>query len=499
MDATKEQIERLLKETSDTIGCLYTTILEDISILNACDDSVSSLLKLIRELRRDTSYILVDLHSALHSLLSTERPIEKRFHLMFISADMLECYKLLYNFGNKQKHTVWFKIGSVLVDSKDAKDTNKNAHSELLIKIYETISSMLEAIGNAQEKESRDLTYHYDDDLLKVYHCILKFDSEEKVIERMIQFIDVMRSILFFCNIAEDVETLKGHSLPPVINNNIPFFPFQTLIAEKLDGEGKLREALNDIINKTQRIDQMARLKEGLKNIQNYLQNNWPDSKMPELDNMAAMSNTHLLLQIAMADIVTATLAYLNAGSEHEYPLVLRRLTITRVSTLCHIYGYNEAEHEKSLWNAITIMMPNTNEALIEEVREIGKELNDLVNENDKVDRSLYVHLLDNKTKMSNVPLIVKKAENMNPFSELDKAKMLINVMSRIQKFLKALMDELGKNAHEQAKKSKAELKSKVQAIRDLINKSECSVTQRTEFIQQFDRFDSFMDSIYRE
>jgi hypothetical protein len=249
MDATKEQIERLLKETSDTIGCLYTTILEDISILNACDDSVSSLLKLIRELRRDTSYILVDLHSALHSLLSTEKPIEKRFHLMFISADMLECYKLLYNFGKKQKHTVWFKIGRVLVDSKD---TNNNAHSELLLKIYETISSMLEAIGNAQEKESRDLTYHYDDDLLKVYYCILKFDSEEKVIERMIQFIDVMRSILFFCNIAEDVETLKGHSLPPVINKNIPHFPFQTLIAEKLDGEGKLREALNDIINKTQ-------------------------------------------------------------------------------------------------------------------------------------------------------------------------------------------------------------------------------------------------------
>ncbi|MBR3080454.1 MAG: hypothetical protein IKH01_11695 [Prevotella sp.] len=496
MDATKEQIERLLKETSDTIGCLYATILEDISILNACDDSVSSLFKLVRELRRDTSYILVDLHSALHSLLSTERPIEKRFHLMFISADMLECYKLLYNFGNKQKHTVWFKIGRVLVDSKD---TNKNAHSELLLKIYETISSMLEAIGNAQEKESRDLTYHYDDDLLKVYHCILKFDSEEKVIERMIQFIDVMRSILFFCNIAEDVETLKGHSLPSVINNNIPLFTFQTLIAEKLDGEGKLREALNVIINKTQRIDQAARLKEGFKNMQNYLQNNWPDSKMPELDNMNAMSNTHLLLQIAMADIATATLAYLNAGSEHEYPLVLRRLTITRVSTLCHIYGYNEAEHEKSLWNAITIMMPNTNKALIEEVREIDKELNNLVNENDKADRLLYVHLLDNKTKMSNVPLIVKKAENMNPFLEFDKAKMLINVMSRIQKFLKALMDELGKNAHEQAKKSKDELKSKVQAIRDLINKSECSVTQRAEFIQKFDRFDSFVDSIYRE
>lgn len=496
MDATKEQIERLLEETSVTIGCLYATIQEDISILNACDESISSLLKLLRELRRDTSYILVDLHSALHSLLSTERPMEKRFHLMFISADMLECYKLLYNFGNKQKHTVWFKIGRELVDSNDI---NKNAQSEFLLKIYETISSMLEAIGNAQEKESRDLTYHYDDNLLKVYHCIIRFDSEEKVIERMIQFIDVMRSILSFCNIAEDIESLKGHTLPPVINNNIPLFPFQTLIAEKLDREGKLREALNVIINKTQRIDQVARLKEELENMQNYLQNNWPDSRMLELENMAAMSNTHLLLQIAMADIATATLAYLNAGCEHEYPLVLRRLTITRVSTLCHIYGYNEAEHEKSLWNAITTMMPNTNEALIEEVREIDKELNDLVNENDKADRLLYVHLLDNKTKMSNVPLIVKKAENMNPFSEFDKAKMLINVMSRIQKFLKALMDELGRNAHEQAKKSKAELKSKVQAMKDLINKTKCSVTQRTEFIQQFDQFDSFVDSIYWE
>jgi hypothetical protein len=110
MDATKEQIERLLKETSDTIGCLYATILEDISILNACDDSVSSLFKLVRELRRDTSYILVDLHSALHSLLSTEKPIEKRFHLMFISADMLECYKLLYNFGKNRSIRFGLKL-----------------------------------------------------------------------------------------------------------------------------------------------------------------------------------------------------------------------------------------------------------------------------------------------------------------------------------------------------------------------------------------------------
>ena len=203
MDATKEQIERLIKETSATIGVLYSTIQEDLSILEACDEEVSPLLKLTRELRMNTSYVLVDLHSAMHSLFTSEKPIEKRFHLMFTSADMLECYKLLYNFGKKRKYTVWSKIGKVV---RGVYEERKDAHSELLLKLYEAVTTMLQAIGDTQEKDSRDLTYHYDDVLLNVYRCILKFDSEEKLMERVIKFIDVTRSMLFFCDVAESVE-----------------------------------------------------------------------------------------------------------------------------------------------------------------------------------------------------------------------------------------------------------------------------------------------------
>lgn len=491
MDATKEQIERLIKETSATIGVLYSTIQEDLSILEACDEKVSPLLKLTRELRMNTSYVLVDLHSTMHSLFTSEKPIEKRFHLMFVSADMLECYKLLYNFGKKRKYTVWSKIGK---EVRGIYEERKDAHSELLLKLYEAVTTMLEEIGDTQEKDSRDLTYHYDDDLLNVYRCILKFDNEEKLMERVIKFIDVTRSMLFFCDVAESVEILKGHSLPVAEINNKPHFPFQKLIAEKIDEEGKLRSVLEAIMDKTQAVDRAARMKEGMERAQHFFQDKWPERNMPELGNMEAMANTHLLLQIALADIVTATLAYLNAGSEPEYPLVLRRLTITRVSTLSHIYGYHEGEREKSLWHAIIKMMPDTNKALSGELKEIEEQIKGLIHEKDIDDRLLFVHLFDNQTKKSNVPLIVSKIEDMNPFAEFEKANALIGVMSRLQTFLKDLMDELGKNAHEQAERSKAELKAKVQAMRDLINKSGCK-----EFNEQFDKFEGLIDSIYGE
>lgn len=376
MDATKEQIDRLIKDTSATIGVLYSTIQEDLTILEACDEGVSSLLKLTRELRMNTSYILVDLHSALHSLFTSEKSIEKRFHLMFISADMLECYKLLYNFGKKRKFTIWSKIGKKV---REEYEDSKDAHREFLLKLYKAVTIMLVSIGKTQEKENRDLTYHYDDDLFKVYRCILKFDNEEKLIERVIQFFDVTRSILFFCKIAEDVEILRGHSLPVVEMKNKSHFQYQTMIAEKVDGEGQLRTVLNAIIDKTRAVDQAAKMKEGMERAQRYLQDKWPERNMPELDNMEAMANTHLLLQIALADISTATLAYLNAGSEQEYPLVLRRLTITRVSTLSHIYGYHESEREKSLWHAITKMMPDTNKALYDEFKEIEVQIRGLM------------------------------------------------------------------------------------------------------------------------
>ena len=38
---------------------------------------------------------------------------------------------------------------------------------------------------------------------------------------------------------------------------------FQKLIAEKIDGEGKMRSALEAIMDKTQAVDRAARMKEG--------------------------------------------------------------------------------------------------------------------------------------------------------------------------------------------------------------------------------------------
>ena len=496
MDATKEQIERLIKETSETIGVLYTTIPEDIALLEACDDSVSPLLRLVRELRMDVSFILVDLHAAVHSLLSTEKPIEKRLHLMFISADILECYKLLRNFGKMRKHTIWTKIGKEINTSMETCQEN---NCVLLHKLYNVINSEFMAIeGALVDKVKRDMTFHYDKDLLNVYRYIIEINSEEVGIERVIQFLGLAQSLLFFCNIAEAIEASKGYTLPVISNRPGTVFCIQKLIAEKMDSDGKIRKALNHTIDKALHIDEAAKMKEGVERVKNYVKANCPQLIIPEIDNMVTMANIHLLLQISLADITTATIAYLNAGSEPEYPLVLRRLTITRVSTLRHICGYDEFEGEKSLWKDIINMVPENNKIMIAKAKAITSEIEGLIDAKDKDDRLLYVHLIDNDTNKSNVPLIIDKIENMNPLAELEKAKALVEVMNKMQRFLKELMGELGKNAHVQAERSKAELKSTIKAIRDVINKSNCFNPQCKEFSEQFDRFDNFVDSIYR-
>lgn len=91
-------------------------------------------------------------------------------------------------------------------------------------------------------------------------------------------------------------------------------------------------------------------------------------------------------------------------------------------------------------------MIPENYDAFISTSKQIGTELESLIDASDKKVRTLYTHLMNRRR--NNVPAIIAKMEAANPVIELKKTEALIRVTTKISKFLKALMDKLAEDAH---------------------------------------------------
>ena len=454
MDASKETLEKLINNASLAVRDLYSLAKQDIAILSACDDSLPPILKLVPELRKDIEFILADMYSSYRAVINAQTPIEKRLNLKNFRADMHESFKLLYGFGSMRQHTTWAKIGTEI---RILSDSEKNDNYRELQELYDTITTSILTIESSdEEKDNRELTYHYDDDLLKVYQNILDTNDEEKFSQRFISIMSTLQVVLRFLHQIEFLEGIKGYQLPKVETVDISLLFVQRMLANKLNGNSRLREALDYILKNSSRIDDAARLENGMCAFKEFALSQNPLADIPEADNMINLANTQLLLQIMLVDIATIVNAYVHSGSDPEYALTLRRLTITRVSTLSHLYGYSDTEKSKSLWTLICNMIPGACTPLISESEKINSALEGLIDNVDKKNRTLYAHFIDKRK--SNVSEIISGIENFNLFAELKKADSLLRVTKWVQNFLRDLIDKLAKDAHEKAETSKAEM-----------------------------------------
>ena len=471
MDASKETIDSLIKDASKTVGELYPVLRQEICTLDACGRETSLLLRLALELKMDLHFILINLGTSLHSLLVASKPVEKRFHLKILLAELHEDFKLLCGYGKARNRAIWTRVGDELRKRNESRETEIESS---LLDLYDTLTSFLDGlIGSEQEKAGRDLTFHYDDDFSLVYHYTLETNNEETVVLKAIHLMDVVSRLQTFCGFIEAVEAINGNRLLNVRPQAFSWLAVQKMFAAKLGEHSLLQETLKYAIDKAPVIDQAAKMKDGMDRMRDYVQGFRPRIDFPELGEMEAMANTQLLLQFTLSDLAIATQAYINSGSEPEFPLIMRRLTITRVSALSHLYGYNESEREKSMWTSIRGMIPGNADQLKAIADDIEKMLNGAVDAADKDDRQLYVHLSDKKG-VSNIPSIVERMEHMNPVKELSKTECLIRIITKIQSFLRDLMDQMAAVAHTRAEASSATMLSQIQSIRDAVNKSKC-------------------------
>ena len=258
-----------------------------------------------------------------------------------------------------------------------------------------------------------------------------------------------------------------------------------------IDNRGKLEAAISTVLPKaTNQLDEMAKHYFQIQKIQKFIKENAPfNIEIPELSNLETLANHELLIRFMSLDLASVLNAYLHSESDIEASLNLRRIVVIKTSTFVHLYGYDEREHEKSVWKNIQTFIPSDDEELKSEEQTIQSLLSKLVaDSDDKNLRASLVHLYNNGSHKSNIEETLVSVESLDPAKQTVEILLLMEVYKKMEAFTKKLMNTLALNAHQQREASQKEMLDKISKMRQFIEQSNTAPEIKDAFFQMMDK-----------
>lgn len=482
-EASKKTVENLIGNFSKTIEDLHKKVVEDLSVLKELNADVPQLLRLAIELQMNMRFILIDLMSSLRSCLKGTYTFEKCYHIKNLEGIRVEGCRLLFGYGEGSEESIWMKLECELKQVCQRFEKTKYAQVyERLLALYDKVSRQLRTvITTYEERKSRNLTYHYDDDLYKVYQQLVKVKDkgEDELMKCVIPWMDALLWIQVLCDTIEYVESWQGNTFSRVTSFhhfqiNVIKLDFYKRTVTEFSKNDQFKKILDKVLKDIDSVDWAAKEKDKLGRLEDWLGKNAPQDKPKTIKDIKDLMNVYLLIEMSFADMACVIKAFMNAESDIEYPLTFRRLLVSKVSTLGHLVGYNDTEKSNALWSFIQKAVPVDAEKLKTEAAEIRMELENLLKQEDVKRRALYVHYLDRDTNENNVLRILESIEGIDLLIEMNAYPTFIKIMGRIRKFLKNLMAALAIRMDKTTKASNIKMRAQIQGLRQLLNNPKC-------------------------
>lgn len=508
MEAAKETVDNLIMNASKTIEDLFAKVKADNKLFNRCNDQVPAVLKLMLELRRDIRFVLIDLMVSLRACLNATTTFEKCYHIKNLEGIRVEGYQLLRGYGKEKEDAIWPRIGIELQRCQtEAQEERFLKAYEGLVHVYDQITEAFKSIAASDaERTSRNLTYHYDDELLLVYKQLTKVreTGEDIPVKLVVPWMDALLMIVMLCEAIENVEEAQGHKLPgnPLYGDfhvDVMALHLYKKMAESFAKTERLQEGLELPLKEMDRIDWAAMEKQKLLRLNDLLLERTQVEETPKvLTDLKYLLNIDILVRIIFADVAAIMKAFLKADTDIEHALNLRRLVISKVSALGHLVGYNDVEKQNALWATIEAAIPTCEIMLKQEAQSIRQDLESLVNDLDVVRRALYVHLMNRYSHESNVPEIIANLEGVDLMVEFNSITKLISVLGRIKKFLTPLFKAIEKVEDRKARKTDAEFRAFIRKFRGLTNKPNTTADVKRFINESADQIEKMMESFKR-
>ncbi len=488
--AKKTTITNLIHNSEQKIKELYKELKVGLTVSSLMDNKTPELYVYTQNLQNGINFILMDIGTSFKAEISVSNTYEKRFHIKNILSSISEGYKLLYNFGKLRNKSLWSKLMNKLKEYND----------EELIEDGNKIENSLKEYGKTEIDQSlRNLTLHYDKEMISVYKKTISINSEEEAMQKVCAFWDILQKIILFTNKVDKyclMQTGKEKPFPssPIkLNINI----FHQIVVNIINKDGNLEEFINNVPTSTvQSIDIMANCWDSTKKIEDFIHTKTPvNSDIPEIINVQVLTNNQLLMRLMMLDLASIVDSYIKSSSNIECALNLRRICVIKVSTLVHLYGYNENEQKKSIWKQIEGIIPNNSIELKKQFKKIGVILENLVsNTNDKELRSTFVHLFDNSKACTDISNVIHKIEEINPITIISEITLLFNINSVLIKFSSILMEDLAEDAHIKALQSNEILNKKMDTFLNIIEDTNLPESQKKQIIDYINKIKTLTD-----
>lgn len=447
-------ISALIRGANLSINFLAKRLVEDIALNREFPQDGCRELHVALHLRMVVLFSLLELSTIEKAILVTKHTFAKRYHYKNLVANTSECYKLLYHFGNARKKSVWTKVYEIV------KKTN---NSDLLTR-YQEITCKLDDFGdNNIDKQLRDITMHYSENMLTVYELTVAFNNENDAHQYYIGFNDILRSMLDFSDKLVEVYAYASPNGTISISSNLIGDAKLSAIRSIIDANETLLSTIDNVLPKgTQELDYFAQTEARLAKIHDYAKQNMPileDELLSEMDTVVRMTDIHVLLRFMMLDMMSNIEALLYTNSTMEAALHIRRFVIPQVSMMILLFGYEEGEQENSLWHQIETKIPQN---LVTQGNAIKKILTELLSHVSKDKRNSHVHVYDDKGS-NLLPTFIGAMENLNFQEELEMVLKISRFYGLLMQFMEMLMTELAKIAHQNNEQSTQELNNMIE------------------------------------
>ena len=425
-------------------------------------DSLIGFVSGVEDLLFGSYFILNELLSYFKMTIGTNIAYEKRYFLRCINECVCEAYNY---FKGKENDGVWDNIISAvrILDNPILNVYADNIESELQ-KLEE----------NHLDIKLRNATAHYDKPI-KMYETISTITSEDTFCKAVSQYMLIHMRINHFANITFAVlfqllptrnavcgRTVVGQNQALDIKTLL-----ETRLAEKFVGDSRMGIVSKESLERVSKsIDTLYGTHKSVDAAYHYFKEN-------NIDFPVSLEVTHQLCLIRMivdfmrCDITCAMRAYMNSETNLERALHLRKIYLTEVSALKHLYGYKEKSKCNSLWTQLLAVNTNYNN---EKTQFIQKELYAFESHLDTTKRNLFIHFKE-KGHL-NIEKRYEAYKQLDHINEVKEALALLALCKEIENYTAEMLQQISKAEDKRFHEQKERFHEMFNNLHDMVSSS---------------------------
>ncbi len=493
-EASKQTLNTLRNNAKD-LFCQLESVLPAMVELNVRlsqseksndKESICSFVSGVENLLLGSYFILHELLASLKLTLDSNSLYEKRYHLQCINECACEAYE--YFIGRKN-NGVLINLNTVV----------KNLRNPILKVYADNIETELRNLGEHYcNIELRNCTAHYDkpEVIYEKQAIIIEEDSFCKIISQCMlihmhisHFSGIAFAVLF--KVLPKIDKMEKSNMLMKQTKDLKAI-IESKLAEKFASDNSIQnlsEKSLEVITKL--IDSLYQNNKRYGMIYSFCKERNIDLPIC-VDVMHQLCLIRMMVSYMRCDIVCAMRAYINSETCLERAMHLRKIYLTEVSALKHLYGYNERSRSNSLW---TKLMAINCEYDNGEAKIIGEELDAYESHLDNTKRNLYSHFRENK--QLNITNRYEAYKQLNQISEINEALKLMGLCKSIEEYTTIVLERVKNSENKKHQKQMKKCRIMFDQMRNMIVLSDTPKKRHAELIAMINNTEEKLMSVY--